>query len=77
MKSQKFEFESAISVVKSNLDEHSELRPSSRSNSNANVTLTSNFTMETVDVDYLKQQLAASTFELEEQKIELRKQMMK
>ena len=33
--------------------------------------------METVDVDYLKQQLSASSFELEEQKIELRKQMMK
>jgi seryl-tRNA synthetase len=39
--------------------------------------MTSNFTIETVDIDELRQQLAASSFELDEQKTQFKKQMAK
>lgn len=58
----------------------SEIRPESArqsSHSKFNDTMTSNQTIETVDLDDLKQQLAATTFELEEQQASLKKQLAK
>ena len=57
LKSQRFEVESAISTLKSNLDDLSidYRRPSTTSSHrDPNQTLNSNFTMETVDVEDLK-----------------------
>ncbi len=59
------------------VDYKSSSRRPSTSQSKLDNTMTSNFTMETVDIDELKQQLAQSSFELSEQKSQFKKQMAK
>lgn len=74
---QKMEVESALSKAHSQLEQLSQTyrRPSTQSLHNQ--TVTSNMTMETVDIEDLRQQIAAASFELEEQKLSFRKQMAK
>ena len=78
---QNLEIESAISATRQNIEELSEhKRPqsaTSQSNNQHNRTVTSNFTMETVDIEDLRQQIAAASFELEEQRSKFKKQMAK
>lgn len=77
---QKLEVESALSQAQVMLEElGGSARPSTQ-NSQTNLhnqTVASNFTMETVDVEDLRQQIASASFELEEQRSAFRKQMAK
>ena len=77
LRQQKLEIESVISATRSNIEELSEhKRPQSavsQSNNDHNRTLTSNFTMETVDIEELRQQIAATSFELADQKNQFKK----
>lgn len=78
---QKLEVESALSQAQVMLEElGGSARPCSTQNSQTNLhnqTVASNFTMETVDVEDLRQQIASASFELEEQRSAFRKQMAK
>ena len=70
LKRQHSEIESAISTVKVELT-------SEKLDSQSNLTMTSNFSMGTVDVEELRQQLAAASIELEEQKAQFKKNYSK
>jgi hypothetical protein len=57
---------SAITVMKGDLESESH---GSQRRGDGNTTMTSNFSMGTVDVEDLRQQLAAASIDLEDQKL--------
>ena len=71
LRHQESEINSAISQVKGELTEKE------RSELQSNHTMTSNFSIGTVDVEDLRQQLAAASIELEEQKAAFKKNYSK
>ena len=66
LKRQETDIEDALSSVKMEL--HSQRPDSATIETNNNLTMTSNFSMHSVDVEELRQQLAQTSIDLEEHK---------